>query len=121
MKKVIVLVSVIIILIFLNGCETPEPLENPSPELFSDFYVDDEYMILKKTHIDPVAIYNAYAVILETFDGDTCTVGHYHEVNYMFLYNEKYYGIREASKLDIFTCDDLEEVNVINFGGLVDE
>ena len=43
----------------------------------------------------------------------TCIVGSYEKSNYIFLYNDLYYDIVEASKLDLFTCSELTEIGVI--------
>lgn len=120
MKKIIVLSISMLIVLLLSSCSKLETIEDPELDLFSEFYIDDEYTILKRTNIEQMSYY-AYAINLKTGDDESCIAGHYHEMNYMFLYESEYYGIKEASKLGLFTCSDLRELKVLNSNGLIDE
>lgn len=113
MKRLLLSTLILILLIGLVGCNNEKaiPLENPELELFSVLYENDDYSILKRTVItDQVYIMIAYYV---GHGDNTCILGQYHKVNYLLLYNEEYYDIIEANKLDVYTCSDLINIGVI--------
>ena len=111
MRKIISLLMIILV-ISLSACNRPEPMNIDSLEEFSVFKELDDYTIYKRTVIPEDWSYARYAISLETSDGVSCRAGAFQELNFVFEYNEKYYGIREFSKFKLFTCDDLIEYGV---------
>ncbi len=60
----------------IEPLENPqEPLENPQQDLFSIFYENDEYTILKRTNIYEGMIYNMMAYLFD--EGDNLVSDHF--------------------------------------------
>jgi hypothetical protein len=114
MKRVILLVLVTYAAILLCSCGyNAKPIENPEIDKFEEYYIGDNFTVLKRSEIDPEMLYAmiAYGFGLGT-ENDTCNVGEYERYNYMFFYRENYYDIVEFNKFHIVSCDDLFEMNV---------
>lgn len=114
MRKLFISLLLFVLILGLAACNNEKaiPLENPEPELFSIIYESDEYSILKRTVITD-QVYNMIAYYVGHGE-NTCTVGEYHKANYLILYNEEYYDIVEANKLDLYKCSDLINLGVIS-------
>jgi len=114
MKKVIVVMLSLLLVMTLSSCAKEEqavPLENPDISLYQVFYEADEYSLLVKKNITQ-EYYVMYALIIGPKD-DTCHIGAYHEVNFIVLYQGSYYSVREADKLGIYDCDELEQIGFL--------
>ena len=115
MRKISMVLIAMILAIILSSCSKGEaiPLDDPQIELFHVIFEGDNYSIFERTVID-----HEKAYILIAYEicqpGKTCTVGEQHKDNYRFLYKQKYYDIVEADKLNLFTCEKLIELNIIN-------
>jgi hypothetical protein len=115
MKKMLVLVSVLLLLFALTACNTEKavPLENPSIEAYELYHEFDEYSILKKSDIPEDTIYLMYGLSIGP-KGNTCLVGHYHEMNFIIQYGDNYYSVREADLLGVYDCDELQDIGFIS-------
>jgi hypothetical protein len=105
MKKIVILVMLLVFA--LAGCsEKIEPLENPEPELFSEFYLGDNFTILKRTIIEDKAYYTIGYPI-----NDGYVLGAVHLDNYRILYNDEYYDLQQGYKLGLYDAE-----NLLNYG-----
>ena len=115
MKKVGLSFLIFILMITLLGCTNiVEPLENPESELFTVFYTGDNYEIYKRTEIDENKFYPLIGFPVKSDKGTSCTIGLYHLENYIVHYKEDYYDLQSGSRLDLFTGNDLVEMEIIS-------
>lgn len=96
------------LLFTLTGCgETIIPLENPEPQLFSEFYEGENFTILDRTIIES----NAYVSLGYGLD-DGYMLGAYHISNYRVLYDEEYYNLQQGHQLGLYKAEDLIEYGI---------
>lgn len=90
----------------------PEPLEDLQSELFSTIFEDEDYSILKRIDIDNSKEY--YMPVFTVGNGDSkCILGYKERDNYIVFYNNEYYDIFDADKLNLYTCEVLKELGVV--------
>lgn len=113
MKRMVVVCIVISLVVLLSSCGSKaEPFENPSIENYYEFYKAEDYVIYKSSYIDPDIYYTAIGYVFG-IDDDTCTVGSFDNIHYLFYYKEEYYKIFEFNKLDIASCKDLRDSGLL--------
>ena len=102
---------ILFLLFCLSSCnKTFDSIENPQPELFSVFYEDDEYTILVRSELEKS--FFGDAMVIESEKGYTCSVGQYHMVNYMILANGEYYNILVGAQMNLYTGNDLVDLDM---------
>ena len=115
MKKINVVYILMLMMLVLSGCqEKAVPLENLELENYEVYYAFDEYTIYKRSIIEE-QVYLMYAFIIGDED-DSCTIGNYHEVNFMVFHNDEYYGIQEFNKTGMYDCGALLKSGFLNEG-----
>ena len=113
MKRIKLVFLVLIMTLVLSACEVgAEAIENVDIEDYSLLYSGENYTVFVKKDIDPDAVYTRIAHGIGHSDDDTCVVGDYEAVNYIFLYKDNYYDIVEFNKFRIIECSDLEVIGV---------
>ena len=98
--------------LLLTGCSNVviEPLENPEPELFSLLYESETYSIFERNVIEEDKIFYMVGYYMdEDYD---CIFGEKDKYMYIVLYEEQYYDIFEAYKLDLYTISDLTLIGI---------
>ncbi|GEM_PF-2233366 len=108
MKRYLV-ITLLMITPFLISCGYVAPLENPEPELFSVFHEGDDFTILMRTEIDPDTLYVSMGYGIKSPKGYACITGAYEMVNYMVLYNDKYYDIVSGAEFNIYSAFELSD------------
>ena len=108
MRKLLVLVLITVTLMLCSCGNRIVPLENPEPELFSNFYVGENYTLLKRTIIPEMDNYTTEAYGI----GEDYIVGSFHMRHYRVLYNDEYFNIVQGEQLGLYTVDELIEMEV---------
>lgn len=107
MKNSIMFLFIVLCILILTSCGVnAEPIENPELDEFTELYVGEDFTILVRSDIDPDTLYIKISYGYG-FDNQTCSVGQYERLNYMFNYKDNYYDIVEFNKFKLINCDDL--------------
>lgn len=128
MRKFVTLILLVII-ISLSACEDHRsevkentyefpyaglPLEDFQSEFYSAIFEVEDFSILKRIDID-----NSKEYYNDTFtigNGESkCILGYKERDNYVVFYNNEYYDIFDADKLNLYTCEVLKELGVVGF------
>ena len=113
MKKIIIFITLLSLITLLSSCSKVviDTIDNPEIELFSILYENEEYSVYKRNEMeDGIAFYE---IGYSLGEDNHCTFGEIHKYMYRVLYEEKYYNIFEAYKLDIYTVKDLVLMGII--------
>ncbi len=107
-KKLFIVLSSVCI-VTLAGCgESAEPLDEVAVGQYEVYAEFGEYSLLKQKEILDTDLYLMYALNIGP-EGDTCQVGNYHERHFIIEYKDAYYSVKEADKLGIYDCQELQE------------
>jgi hypothetical protein len=112
MRKLRIIMSMIILSGFLMGCETAKPLENVQIDAYESIHKNTHYEVFVRSDMDINKTYVLIGYEISSKRSTTCTVGLDVLENYIFLYHDAYYHIIEASKLNIFTGQDLMDIGM---------
>ena len=112
MRKLRIIISMIILSGFLIGCETAKPLENVQIDAYESIFKSTHYEVFVRSDMDINKTYVLIGYEISSKRSTTCTVGLDVLENYIFLYHDAYYHIIEASKLNIFTGQDLMDIGM---------
>lgn len=114
MKRIILLLVILPFIGLLLSCNPDKaiPLMDPHIDQFETIFESTNYSILKRTVIDESAAYTMEAYHLGQ-EPDVCILGSYHRINYQVLYDGQYYDLIEGTKLKLFDCDVLYNLDII--------
>lgn len=113
MRRISIVFVIAIIVITLSSCDKNDalPLTDPEIELFYLIYEEDDYSVFERIDFEEDKYFTMEGYKIEG-DDYSCIVGSEDKFNYRFLYEENYYDIVEADKLNIFTCSDLIDIGI---------
>lgn len=118
MKKIMIFAILTLTITMLTSCNKVkvEPLEDPQVDLFDVIGIykkdNEEVFIYKRSNIDNSTIYTTIGYTVGTVD-NSCILGSFHKANYLLKYDGEYYDIVEANKLELYTCELLVDLSVI--------
>ena len=112
MKHITIIIIMFIASLSLIGCETAKPLENVQIDAYESIFKSTHYEVFVRLDMDINKTYVLIGYEISSKRNTTCSVGLDVLENYIFLYHDAYYDVIEASKLNIFTGQDLIDIGM---------